>query len=70
MFKSLNDGWNMSANKSPFEGVGIHDTFHVDALGNLNGLHTTVETMGANKIHLNAQPRTFERQTTLNEFIK
>lgn len=71
MFKRMNDGWAMSANKSPLDAGGVHDTFNVDAQGSLNGLHTTVEVPGGYKsIHLDVQPGAFERQTTLFDFKK
>jgi len=68
MFKPLSpSGWAMSANPSPLSRGGIHDTFHVDSLGNLNGLHTTVQVPNFEPLRMDVMHRQFERQTTLGE---
>lgn len=51
-FKPLKDGWGVQPiGPSPLGG-DIHDTFHVDNLGNINGGHTTVQLPGYDNLNV------------------
>lgn len=49
-FKPLKGGWGFQPmGPSPLGKGDIHDTFHVDRLGNLTGGHTTIQLRGGAK---------------------
>ena len=57
-FKPLDNGWGIQPiGPSPLGGGDIHDTFHIDDQGNIDGGHTTVRIPGGQDIHLPWDPK-------------